>query len=115
MCKIVALTLSPSGSVSFCKCCNKYYLEYGNIQMKISKEEMKQMKTTLESIDLNYWFSDSASKGFDTEKIYIDIRPTAVRLRFNKQEFIQLLQLLDTTVEFVEGIASKVENKWHRN
>ncbi len=61
MCKIVVLTLTKDGNVSYCRCCNKYYVEFGNIQMKITKEELKQMKKTLEGIDMEYWFSVASS------------------------------------------------------
>lgn len=109
MCKIVQLTITQNGNVSFCQSCNKYYVEFGNIQMKISKEEMKQMKKTLDAIDTEYWFSVASSNAHSQQCIYIDIRPTSVRLRFKKKEFLQLLQLLDTTLFLVEGCTALVE------
>ncbi len=109
MCKIVNLTITQDGNVSFCQSCNKYYLEFGNIQMKISKEELVQMKKTLDGIDMDYWFSVAETTGVSSQSIYIDIRPTTVRLRFKKQEFLRLLRLLDTTLFIVEGCRALVE------
>lgn len=115
MCKIVVLTISNSGNVSYCRCCNKYYVEFGNIQMKLTKQELWQMKKTLDGIDMEYWFSVANSIGYSSDSIYIDIRPTSVRLKFTKQEFLRLLQLLDTTLFLVEGIAALVEDNHNKN
>lgn len=115
MCKIVNLTITQDGNVSFCQSCNKYYLEFGNIQMKISKEELFQMKKTLEEIDMEYWFSVATTSGQASPCIYIDIRPTSVRLRFKKQEFLRLLQLLNTTIFLVEGCRALVEIPYNNN
>lgn len=115
MCKIVNLTITTDGNISFCHTCNKYYVEFGNIQMKISKDELKQMKKTFDGIDMEYWFSARASSIQTTQSIYIDIKPTSLRLRFNKKEFVQLKQLIETTLFLVESCKALVEIPHNKN
>lgn len=115
MCKIFNLTITTDGNISFCQSCNKYYVELGNIQMKISKVELVQMKKTLDGIDVDYWFPSLTSSIQTTQCIYIDIKPTSIRLRFSKKEFIQLMHLLETTLFLVDGCSALVEFPHNRN
>ncbi len=91
--KIKILSKVKSGTLSLCKQCAIYHLEFNNIYFEFSIKELQHFKEYMLTIDLEYW-EEKYSCNMIKRKIPIPSTQQNLVLMFNRQEMSELKSLL---------------------
>lgn len=95
--RIKTLSRVVNGSLSICKKCNIYHLEFNNIYIEFNKKELKQFKKYLLTIKIDYW-EDKLSCSKLKKKILIPSTQRNLILMFDRQEIKSLKSLFFSQV-----------------
>ncbi len=91
--KIKILSKVKSGTLSLCKQCAIYHLEFNNIYFEFTTKELLNFKEFMRTINLGYW-EEKYSCSMIKRKIPIPSTQNNLILMFNRQEVIELKALL---------------------
>lgn len=84
---------TPNGQICFCNLHNCYHLEFGNIFLHLSYDELEKMRDYVSSID--YLFYLEKNKNSPTRrKLLLNIGSLKIYLCLDPTEFIELRELL---------------------
>ncbi|WP_143255057.1 DUF6686 family protein [Alkalitalea saponilacus] len=84
---------SSNGQVTFCPCANLFHLEFGNLLLTLSYEELKQMHCYVCSIDHKYYLHLNKDS-FNRRKLLLNIGTRKAFFCLNPSEFLELKTLL---------------------
>lgn len=87
------LNKTSNGQVTFCPHHNHYHLEFGNVFVHLSPDELRKLRQYVESIDSQYYF-ELNSRSLNMRKLLLNIGPRNIQFALNPNEFNELKRLL---------------------
>ncbi|TCO06055.1 DUF6686 family protein [Natronoflexus pectinivorans] len=84
---------SSNGQITFCPCANLFHLEFGNLLLTLSYEELKQMHGYVCSIDHEHYLNLNKDS-FNRRKLLLNIGARKMYFCLNSSEFLELNDLL---------------------
>lgn len=98
------VSISTHGQIIKCSTCNKFHIEFKNLQFDLNPLEFSFFKKCFLNLDAAYWeYKNERSQSF--RKILIDLNHENISARFNKEEIMKLQELLSgskTNEEFLK-------------
>jgi hypothetical protein len=98
---------TPNGQIMYCPGHNTYHLEFGNLFIHLSHDELMSFKRYVESIDYKFYLSHNRNTQ-NRRKLLLNIGSGRIFLGLHAQEYIELRSLLSfrkkTDVDIIENI-----------
>jgi len=91
--KMVLVNKTTNGQLSFCKCCNIYQLEFGNVLFSFPQKEFEKLKQYVASIDGEDCFRKNRHLSFK-RKIFLNFPVKGLFFCLNIPELEELKTLL---------------------
>lgn len=95
------LVKKQTGQVTFCKTQNLYFLEFGNMLFKLSKDELIEFSEYVSKVDYEYWLKQNKDC-FNTRKLLLDIGTKKCGFALHLSELKELSELLNDTLPKIE-------------
>ncbi|MEA3317593.1 MAG: DUF6686 family protein [Bacteroidota bacterium] len=89
------------GQIFTCPNCNKIHIEFGNVCINLTQQELKQFKDYVNSIDYQFYLYKNRHAQ-NRRKLLLNIGASNSFLALNVNEFIELKNLLSNKNEIPE-------------
>jgi hypothetical protein len=91
-CKLMMMSQTANGKVFVCNGCNKYHLEYKNLQFSFNESEYRFFVDYFNKIDADYWESINKNTLY-RKKIMVPIGHHNFTMMFDYVEILELREL----------------------
>lgn len=100
---------TPYGQISFCKCKNLYSLEFGNIYLYLTRDELLSFRNYVFSINHKHYLNIN-SNARNIRKLMLNIGHSALFFSLHEYEFLELKELLSFEYINKENMFTDVRN-----
>lgn len=90
---IIPVNETPNGRLSFCKCCDNYQLEFGNILFTFSQDQLSGLTEYIREID-GETYTRKNDHTPHNRKIFLQFPVKGILFCLNKEELEELKELL---------------------
>ena len=87
------LNKTSNGQITFCPHHNNYHLEFGNMFLHLSHNELQELCEYVKSVDYQHYFHRNHNSS-NIRKLLLNIGSNNIHFALNLNEFIELRNLL---------------------
>lgn len=88
------ISKSVNGQIAFCPCQNIFHVEFGNLLLNLSYEDLKRFSDYVRNIDYAHYLRLNKDS-FNRRKLLLNISASKACLCLSSSEFLELRELLE--------------------